>query len=136
MSETEFENESSVAIAEPPAEKPEKPVRKTTRKPKAEKAAAPVAVEEETPAAVAEVADVAPEEPVVPIVPIVDVENDAPIAESPSSAPPHLNKRGEQTQAAETLDIRVLKEMKLPDLTKIAKEHGIEQSRREISSRL
>jgi transcription termination factor Rho len=126
MSETEFENESSVAIAEPPAEKPEKPVRKTTRKPKAEKAAGPVAVEEESPAAVVEVAEAEPAQPVVPIVPIVDVENDAPIAELP--APPQLNKRGEQTQAAETLDIRVLKEMKLPDLTKVAKEHGIENA--------
>ena len=40
MSETEFENDSNVAVAEPPpaekTDKPEKPVRKTTRKPKAE----------------------------------------------------------------------------------------------------
>src|SRR5213078_4849294 len=37
-------------------------------------------------------------------------------------------RRGDQTQAAETLDIRVLKEMKLPDLTRLAKEHGIENA--------
>ncbi len=126
MSETEFENETTVAVAELPIEKPEKPARKTTRKPKAEKAAAPVAVEEEAPAAVADAVDAEPEAPAVPI---IDVENDAPVVEPPaSSAPLQLNKRGEQTQAAETLDIRVLKEMKLPDLTKVAKEHGIENA--------
>src|SRR5207247_8354010 len=37
-------------------------------------------------------------------------------------------KRADQTQAAETLDIRVLKEMKLPELTRVAKEHGIENA--------
>jgi len=130
MSETEFENESNVAVAEPPviekAEKAEKPVRKTTRKPKAEKAAAPAAVEEETPAAVA--AEVEPEpapEPEKPAAPIVDVANDAP---EETAAASHQMSRRDQTQAAETLDIRVLKEMKLPDLTKIAKEHGIENA--------
>src|SRR5436305_568637 len=117
MSETEFENDSNVAVIEPPAEKPEKAVRKTTRKPKAEKAAAV----EEAPAAVAE-----PEpEPEKPAEPIVDVANDAP---EEVAATPQQQGRRDQTQAAETLDIRVLKEMKLPDLTKIAKEHGIENA--------
>jgi transcription termination factor Rho len=115
MSETEFENDSNVAVAEPPAEKAEKPVRKVTRKPKAEKAAAPV---EEAPAVAAE----AEAEPEKPSEPIVDVANDA-----PESAHQQHGRR-DQTQAAETLDIRVLKEMKLPDLTKIAKEHGIENA--------
>jgi transcription termination factor Rho len=119
MSETEFENESNVAVIEPPAEKTDKPVRKTTRKPKAEK----VAATEEVPAVAA-----APEpEPEKPAEPIVDVANDAP-EESIAAAPPQQNRRSDQTQAAETLDIRVLKEMKLPDLTKIAKEHGIENA--------
>jgi len=122
MSETEFENESNVAVAEPPAEKAEKPVRKTTRKPKAEKAAAPAAVEEETPAAVVAEAEAEPEKPAEPI---VDVANDAP---EETAAASHQMSRRDQTQAAETLDIRVLKEMKLPDLTKIAKEHGIENA--------
>jgi transcription termination factor Rho len=119
MSETEFENESNVALAEPPAEKPEKPVRKTTRKPKADKAA-PV---EEAPAVAAAVEP----EPEAPAEPIVDVANDAP-EEAVTAAPHQQNRRSDQTQAAETLDIRVLKEMKLPDLTKIAKEHGIENA--------
>jgi transcription termination factor Rho len=119
MSETEFENDSNVAVIEPPAEKPEKAVRKTTRKPKAEKAAAAV---EEAPVVAAE-----PEpEPVKPAEPIVDVANDAP--EEAVAAAPQQQGRRDQTQAAETLDIRVLKEMKLPDLTKIAKEHGIENA--------
>jgi transcription termination factor Rho len=119
MSETEFENDSNVAVIEPPAEKPEKAVRKTTRKPKAEKAAA--AVEE------AAVVAAEPEpEPVKPAEPIVDVANDAP--EEAVAAAPQQQGRRDQTQAAETLDIRVLKEMKLPDLTKIAKEHGIENA--------
>src|SRR4051812_24246119 len=118
MSETEFENDSNVAVIEPPAEKPEKAVRKTTRKPKAEKAAAAV---EEAPPVVAE-----PEpEPEKPAEPIVDVANDVP---EEVAAAPHQQGRRDQTQAAETLDIRVLKEMKLPDLTKIAKEHGIENA--------
>jgi len=118
MSETEFENESNVAVAEPPAEKAEKPVRKTTRKPKAEKVAALPAVEEEAPDAIVEAAP----EPELPAEPIVDVANDAP------EAAPQQQSRRDQTQAAETLDIRVLKEMKLPDLTKVAKEHGIENA--------
>src|SRR5881227_3272961 len=117
MSETEFENDSNVAVIEPPAEKPEKAVRKTARKPKAEKAAAV----EEAPAVVAE-----PEpEPQKPAEPIVDVANDAP---EEAAAAPQQQGRRDQTQAAETLDIRVLKEMKLPDLTKVAKEHGIENA--------
>src|SRR3954462_9633115 len=119
MSETEFENDSNVAVAEPPAEKP---VRKTTRKPKAEKAPAPVAVEE---------VPVTADEPELIAPPIVDVANDV-VAETPAepiaAAPVQTNRRSDQTQAAETLDIRVLKEMKLPDLTKIAKEHGIENA--------
>jgi len=144
MSETEFEDETPVAVAELPVPKAEKPVRKTTRKPKAEKVAAPAEVAE-----VAEVAEEAPledpvsaeeravepavevsgntneaeaeEEPVVASPPPVDVENDRP-------APAILNKRSDPTLAAETLDIRVLKEMKLPELTKVAKEHGIENA--------
>jgi transcription termination factor Rho len=123
MSEAEFENETTVAVAELPAEKPEKPARKTTRKPKADKAAAAVAVEEVA-AAAGEIEPVEPA-PVVEPPPNRDVEND--VVEPVSAASPQ-NKRSEQTQAAETLDIRVLKEMKLPDLTKIAKEHGIENA--------
>ncbi|MEA2237588.1 MAG: transcription termination factor Rho [Thermoanaerobaculia bacterium] len=135
MPDTELEDETTVAVAEPPAEKAEKPARKTTRKPKAEKAAAPAAVAEEAPSAdpvtdfdhAVEVngnngggADTQAE-PAVASPPPVDVENDHP-------APAPVNRRSDQTTAAETLDIRVLKEMKLPELTKVAKEHGIENA--------
>src|SRR5437763_7091108 len=128
MSENDFENGSNVAVTEPPpAEKAEKPGRKP-RKTKAMKEA------EE--AAAAEAAEVVAAEP-----------EPAPPAETPTAdsqlpaanfdgngngAEPAVetrqNKRGDQTQAAETLDIRVLKEMKLPDLTRLAKEHGIENA--------
>src|SRR5581483_7529851 len=37
-------------------------------------------------------------------------------------------RRTDQTQAAETLDIRMLKEMKLPDLTHLAKDLGVENA--------
>jgi transcription termination factor Rho len=138
MSETEFEDEATVAVTDLPADKPEKPARKTTRKPKAEKVAADAVIDE------APVADpaVADEPEATPDVQAggngngIDVEDDTTVADPPivdvaddRPAPaPHLNKRGEQTQAAETLDIRVLKEMKLADLTKVAKEHGIENA--------
>src|SRR5207244_1652276 len=58
------------------------------------------------------------------------------VAEPPSEAPAEpaaepqreQRRRPEQTQAAETIDIRVLKEMKLPDLSKLAKDLGIENA--------
>ena len=141
MSETEFENESNVAVAEPPAEKAEKPARKTTRKPKAEKAVA-AAVVEEAPVAEPIVADtivsdeLSPEAVPEPAPAAVearpqddsadDSDDDTAVAERPAA--PWQGKRADQTQAAETLDIRILKEMRLPDLTKIAKEHGIENA--------
>ena len=130
MSETEFENESTVAVAELPAEKPEKPARKTTRKPKADKAASPAAVEDAPPAdligAEPEAAPAVADREPPHSEPVVDVEND--VVAEPLAAQPQQNKRSDQTLAAETLDIRVLKEMKLPDLTKVAKEHGIENA--------
>src|SRR5216684_791372 len=135
MSETEFENESTVAVAELPPEKPEKAARKTTRKPKTDKAAASAVVEDALAADV--IADVIDDEPekapaVAGVAPwggrVVDVENDAVAEPLAATAPQQQNRRSDQTLAAETLDIRILKEMKLPDLTKVAKEHGIENA--------
>ena len=132
MSETELEDETTVAVTELPAEKPEKPARKSTRKPKAEKAAV---------AAVVDDATVLAEEPEPP--PTVEVRmpdeaiaedtedgDDAaePPADDDHAARQPQNKRSDPTQAAETLDIRILKEMKLPELTRVAKEHGIENA--------
>src|SRR5436190_9537391 len=108
MSEQEFE--SNTAVEAPPAE--EKKPKKASRKKKADaEEAAPV---EEQAASSEQRAE---EEPAA--------DEAAPAEEAPK---PQAGKRAEQTQAAETLDIRVLKEMKLPDLTKLAKEHGIENA--------
>ena len=135
MSENEFENGSNVAVTEPPPEaKPEKPARKprkTKAMKEAEEPAAAAAAEE----AVSSQPSAVSEEEAAP----------APVAETPTANDERLTanvsdngngeaavetrpKRADQTQAAETLDIRVLKEMKLPDLTKLAKEHGIENA--------
>src|SRR5579859_3134227 len=124
MSETEFE--SNAAVEAPPAE--EKKPRKTARKKKAK--------------------DVVPDEPSAAVPePGPDQEADSRLSSTESdgngavveaadaveeAAPeaPQRQRRpeGQTTQAAETIDIRVLKEMKLPDLTKLAKEHGIENA--------
>ena len=54
----------------------------------------------------------------------------APVVDVAESAPPPAKSDGAPTpkSAAETLDIRVLKEMRLPDITKVAKDHGIENA--------
>jgi transcription termination factor Rho len=137
MSENDFENESNVAVTEPPpAEKPEKPARKP-RKTKAMKEAEEAAAAEEAvssqpsaPSEEAPVVDEAPAEPEPAPVAVSDNGNNGNgnVAEPGAVEARPVGKRGEQTQAAETLDIRVLKEMKLPDLTKLAKEHGIENA--------
>src|SRR5437016_4287831 len=123
MSENDFENESNVALTEPPpAEKPEKPARKP-RKTKAEKAAEEAAASEQVAASSEQVAELSEQlaasgeqaaeaEPMS----VVSDNGDGNGAEVAVEARP---KRGDQTQAAETLDIRMLKEMKLPDLTKL-----------------
>src|ERR1700730_8347621 len=121
MSEQEFDNETAAAVETPPEEKPDKPARKP-RKAKAEKATAP-AVEEEAPA------------PAIEASPNGGGEQWAALAAEEPAAPPaeatreqRPQRRPEQTQAAETLDIRVLKEMKLPDLSKLAKDLGVENA--------
>src|SRR5712692_343776 len=120
MSEQEFENETTAAAVEtPPEEKAEKPARKA-RKPKAEKPA-----EEQT--ASSEPAAEAVEAP-----PNGNGEQAAAaVVEAPAEReqrPQNRRPEGQQTQAAETLDIRVLKEMKLPDLTKLARDLGVENA--------
>src|SRR5688572_3843061 len=107
MAEQEIEETTSAAPEMPPAEKPEKPARKP-RKAKAEKA------EEEAPVNGNGSAAASSDEDVL-----------AEAAAAPEQ--PRSGRRPDQA-AAETLDIRVLKEMKLPDLTKTAKEHGVENA--------
>jgi transcription termination factor Rho len=126
----ESEKDTAAAVTElpveMPAEKPEKP-RRTTRK-RAEKVA-----DDAEPVNAAETAPDPVAEP-----PVVEQETNGagaveaaePEAEKPVSTNGENGKRQKQpTQpAAETVDIRVLKEMKLPDLAKLAKEHGIENA--------
>ncbi len=120
MSEQEFENESAVtAVETPPEEKPEKPARKA-RRPKADKTAVTeeVTASEEKPNGNDEQAEAAVAEAPPP-----------PTAEAPvREQRPQRRAEGQQTQAAETLDIRVLKEMKLPDLSKLAKDLSVENA--------
>ena len=118
MSETELENETAAAAVEtPPEEKAEKPARKP-RKAKAEKAAEEPAAVEATSNGNDEAVESAVAAPVEAPTP--------PAAEEPR--PQQQQRRPEQTQAAETIDIRVLKEMKLPDLSKLAKDLGVENA--------
>jgi transcription termination factor Rho len=121
MTQHELDNEPTATVEAPPpaAEKPEKPARKPRARKVAKDAAA--ALEAEIEAAL-------PPEPPKPLAGEGfvqhDVEENGTSRDIESKIPP----RQQQTQAAETLDIRVLKEMKLPDLTKLAKEHGIENA--------
>jgi transcription termination factor Rho len=94
-------NESATAVEEAPAEKPEKPKRAPRKK----------VVPASAPA----------EEAAAPPPP---VEEEAPVVDEPAAE----TSTSQKTPAAETLDIRVLKEMKLPDLTRVAKELGVENA--------
>src|SRR6185295_15216699 len=106
------ENTTAVIDAEAPAaEKPEKPKRAPRKK------AAPVEEAPETNGAPA----LAGEPTAQASAPSVAAEEEAPAPPAPQ--PSH---RPQQQQAAETIDIRVLKEMKLPDLSKLARELGVE----------
>jgi transcription termination factor Rho len=142
MTQHEIDNEATATIDAPPpaAGKPEKPA----RKPRTKKAAAPPPPEEVVEPSV----DAPPAEPVA-AAPAAVAEVAAPVetkGKADGKADGKANGQGDvdedevevvmpgrggrqqQTQAAETIDIRVLKEMKLPDLTKLAKEHGIENA--------
>ncbi len=125
MSEHEFDDEPTAAAVETPLEeKPEK-ARKARRakadKPDTAEEAATAAEPESAPAEVIAEGNGRPAEAAV-----AEVQ-----AEPPAEAPAREQrpqKRPEQAQAAETLDIRMLKEIKLPDLTKLAKDIGVENA--------
>jgi transcription termination factor Rho len=106
-------NESATAVEEAPAEKPEKPKRAPRKKANGA-AAAPAPAEEAAPAST----------PEPPPAPAAEAEAD----EAPAAAPEETAAPQQKTPAAETLDIRVLKEMKLPDLTRTAKDLGVENA--------
>jgi transcription termination factor Rho len=146
--EQPFDNDATTAVEEPaapPAAKPEKPARKTTRKKSA--AAAPAEdVAPEAPAAEAAAETPADDAPLAVAHPDETAHHEAAeaaeaAAEAEAAAAPaetadgnghrrQHNKRPEsqQTPAAETLDIRMLKEIKLPDLSKLAKDLGVENA--------
>jgi len=109
------DNDNSTAVIDaeaPAAEKTEKPKRAPRKK-------AAAAVVEEAPQPVAE--EKAEEAPAP--APVVEAAPEVPAAEA---AP--ATHRPQQQQAAETIDIRVLKEMKLPDLSKLAKDLNVENA--------
>ena len=124
MAEQELEDTTTAVTDALPVDKPEKAARKP-RKAKAEKvdAEVPANGNGSRPAAAAtEVEDAEPAEAGV-----TAAAGEAATSSRPD-APPAETLRGKRTDAAETLDIRVLKEMKLPDLTKVAKELGVENA--------
>jgi len=140
MAHTETDNDTAVIDAEAPAaEKPEKPKRAPRKKAAAKESA------EEAPAT--EAAE--PEAPAPPPAPVQARPAAAPAADAAAHAeddadhdddvPPPRAENGNgngngkqkaqpQQPAAETLDIRMLKEMKLPDLSKLAKDLGVENA--------
>jgi transcription termination factor Rho len=123
MAQDELEIESATAVAEAPApEKADKPARKPRKK--AEKVVAEEggengsAVQEAEPANGSE-GEAAPAPAVV-----AQTNGDAAAA----AAQRANNRRPDVQQAAEVMDIRMLKEMKLPDLSKLAKDLGVENA--------
>ncbi len=134
MAHTDIDNDTAVIEAEPPAaEAPAKPKRAPRKK------AAPKDAAEEAPAAevapaeppAAEAAEPAPAKP--EIVAEELAAEPAPEAASPEAAAPRSENgnghgNGKKQQGAELLDIRMLKDMKLPDLSKLAKDLGVENA--------
>jgi transcription termination factor Rho len=149
---SESETESVDAAG---SQKPEKPVIRRGRKAagdRAQRAAAVKGTNDGEPLEGEQPSSAAPAEPERPLTPAVDAE---PANEPPRSAAPavaetldedsseevddrpqqpdrnRVPRKGESErtqQAAETLDIRLLKDMKLPDLSRTAKELGVENA--------
>ena len=139
MAHTDTDNETAVMDAEAPApekaEKAEKPKRAPRKKAAAKEVAEEAAPAEVTPA---EPASEPAESSAAPV-------SEDPVAVKPAAAAPppqedvpaepreNGNGNGKKHQvptqpAAELLDIRMLKEIKLPDLSKLAKDLGVENA--------
>jgi transcription termination factor Rho len=117
MADQDTENGQSAVTdeAEAPA-KPEKEAKVKPERPSRKKAAKA----EPAPEAAAEArAEAEPSDPQA-----AEDDAEADVASAKSEAQPASPAKA----AAETLDIRVLKEMRLPDITKVAKDHGIENA--------
>src|SRR5712691_11035091 len=131
MPDQEIDDETPATVATVEAPLAEKPVRRP-RRPKAERAATAV---DEAPAE-----DAAPEAP-AEVHAEVPENNDGNGSEAPpieASAADEIAESTESTAqkleqppvnlSSETLDIRMLKEMKLPDIARLAKDHGVENA--------
>jgi transcription termination factor Rho len=139
MAHTDTDNDTAVLEAEAPAaEAPAKPKRAPRKKAAAkevdETPAAEAAAPETTPADTAD-AGAPPAEIIPPAAapaPVPAAVDDEPADEAVAAAPANGNGNGngngKKQQAAETLDIRMLKDMKLPDLSKLAKDLGVENA--------
>jgi transcription termination factor Rho len=139
MAHTDTDNDTAVLEAEAPAaEAPAKPKRAPRKKAAAKEAdetpAAEAAAPETTPADTAD-AGAPPAEIIPPAAapaPVPAAVDDEPADEAVAAAPANGNGNGngngKKQQAAETLDIRMLKDMKLPDLSKLAKDLGVENA--------
>ena len=142
MAHQQTENESSTAVAEPEvpvAEKPEKPKRAPRKKAEAKAEEAPATVDPTVEPTVEPALEAAPEADVETPAPAANVEAapTEPVPQPQVNGNGHGNGNGRYKEQAaavpaitssEMVDIRVLKEMKLPDLTKMAKEQGIENA--------
>src|SRR6185436_12528669 len=117
MAHTEIENEATAVIeqdAPPAVEKVEK-ADKPKRAPRKKKEVAEEPAAEEAP----EVIAAEPEQVAEPVP--VEEEGGQPVPQADETSAPPAPK-------LETVDIRQLKELKLPDLTKLAKDHGVENA--------
>jgi len=123
MTQQEIDNDTTAAAVTdaPPAASEEKP--KRARKPRAPKATNGDGAEAVAAQPASEDAQSAGEEAVAPPEAAEENGNGAAVAEP---EPRREVKKSEQ--AAETLDIRALKEMKLPDLSRVAKDLGVENA--------
>jgi transcription termination factor Rho len=127
MAHNEDNETTAVLDAEAPVEAPAKPKR-APRKKKEAVVAESAAAEDFAPGADLPLEeDVAPPAAGTPAAPAPEAEVAA--AEAPREPEVNGNGKNKQPQqGAELLDIRMLKEMKLPDLTKLGKELGLENA--------
>jgi transcription termination factor Rho len=128
MAHTDTDTDTAVIDSEAPAvEKAEKPKRVPRKKKEAvEESGAAAVPAAEVPVAEAPVAEAAgAEAPAAEAAP-----QETPVAEAATAPEVTAEAAREKPKAAplETVDIRMLKELKLPDLAKLAKDHGVENA--------
>jgi transcription termination factor Rho len=132
MAHNDNDNDAAVmepettAAADAPAKPKRAPRKKAVKEADEEKGAA---AEASADAAAEEAPQAAAAAPPAEAAPAADADEAEAEAPAPRAERTNGNGNGKQKQqAAETVDIRVLKEMKLPDLSKLAKELGLENA--------